>query len=222
VIYNPYPCFWFQCYSTPDTLQRPELWGAIQTTPYLQAMLEPMLEGNPGLLRVPLFVKLVVDVYDPQQPISSKADLLDKYIDRQLSFDKRDIDRCKELDEYKWAYKTAQLEPDWKKTRSHLKWIACNLQADNKTEFLIEHMQPGLIDSVRSQYYYRLIFGSIFGLLLGLFNMLSSIAFNYIYNHAESRNVLSYAGEWIATGLLIGLISNIHKNKGSSLLGMLN
>jgi hypothetical protein len=122
------------------SLQRPELWGAIQTTPYLQSMLEATTEGDPGLLRVPLFVKLVADVYDPQQPISSKADLLDKYIDRQLSFDKREIDRRKELKEYKWAYKTAKLEPDWKKTRNNLNWLAWNLQTDHKVEFLIEQI----------------------------------------------------------------------------------
>jgi Effector-associated domain 10/NACHT domain len=118
-----------------DSLHRPELWEAIQTTPSLQTMLEPMTEGDSGLLRVPLFVKLVADVYDPPQPISGKADLLDKYIDRQLSFDKRDFDRRKELKEYKWAYKTVKLEPDWKKTRSSLIWIARNLQANNKVEF---------------------------------------------------------------------------------------
>jgi hypothetical protein len=146
------------------SLKRPELWEAIQTTPSLHAMLEPTVEGDPGLLRVPLFVKLMADVYDPQQPISSKADLLDKYIDRQLSFDKRDIDRRKELKEYQWAYRTVKLEPDWKKTRSHLKWIAWNLRANNQVEFLIEHLQPSWLDPERLQDRYTLIFGLLFGL----------------------------------------------------------
>jgi Effector-associated domain 10/NACHT domain len=150
------------------SLKRPELWEAIQTTPSLQAMLEPTTEGDPGLLRVPLFVKLVADVYDPQQPISGKADLLDKYIDRQLSFDKREFDRRKELDEHKWAYKTVKLESDWKKTRSNLSWLARNLQTEKKIEFLIEHMQPSSIDIPSLQYYYRLIFGLIFGLMIGV------------------------------------------------------
>jgi hypothetical protein len=125
-----------------DSLKRPELWEAIQTTPSLHAMLEPTVDGDPGLLRVPLFVKLVADVYDPRQPISSKADLLDKYIDRQLSFDKREIDRRKGLKQYKWAYKTVKLEPDWKKTRSNISWLAQNLQANNSVEVLIEKIQP--------------------------------------------------------------------------------
>lgn len=144
------------------SLKRPELWEAIQTTPSLQAMLEPTTEGDPGLLRVPLFVKLVADVYDPQQPISSKADLLDKYIDRQLSFDKREFDRRKELNEYKWAYKTVKLEPDWKKTCYTLSWMARNLQTDNKVEFLIERMQPSWINSARLQHRYQSFFWIFF------------------------------------------------------------
>jgi NACHT domain len=124
-----------------DSLKRPELWGVIQTMPYLQAMLEPNIDGDPGLLRVPLFVKLVADVYDPQQPISSKADLLNKYIDRQLSFDKRNEDRRKELNQYKWSYKTVEQEPDWKQTRSHLSWLARNLKSNNMLEFIVEQIQ---------------------------------------------------------------------------------
>jgi Effector-associated domain 10/NACHT domain len=148
-----------------DSLQRPELWEAIQTTPHLQAMLEPTIEGDPGLLRVPLFVKLMADVYDPQQPISSKADLLDKYIDRQLSFDKREIDRRKELDGYEWSYKIVKLEPDWKKTSNNLSWLAQNLQDNKKVDFLIEHLQPSSIKNVRSKHYYKLIFRLIFGII---------------------------------------------------------
>jgi hypothetical protein len=130
-----------------DSLNRSELWIAIQNTPSLQAL----LEEDSGLLRVPLFVKLLVDIYDPQQPISSKADLLDKYIDRQLSFDKREIDRRRELNEYKWAYKTTKLEPDQKQTRSYLNWLAQNLQSNNMVEFLIDRIQPSLIQARLSQ-----------------------------------------------------------------------
>ena len=141
-----------------DSLKRPELWEAIQTTPSLQAMLEQTVEGDPGLLRVPLFVKLVADVYDPQQPISSKADLLDKYIDRQLSFDKREIDRRKELKEYKWAYKKVRQEPNWQKNKSHLKWLSQNSQANNQIEFLIEHLQPIWLRDDRLLNRYRFLF----------------------------------------------------------------
>jgi hypothetical protein len=128
------------------SLDRSNLWDTIQTTPYLKTMLEPTIEGDPGLLRVPLFVKLVADVYDPQQPISSKADLLDKYIDRQLSFDKREIDRRKELNQYKWSYKIVKQEHDLKQTSKWLRWIAQHLQQQNQIEFLIEKIQPILLD----------------------------------------------------------------------------
>ncbi len=167
------------------SLKRPELWEAIQTTPYLTAMLEPTTEGDPGLLRVPLFVKLVADVYDPQQPISSKADLLDKYIDRQLSFDKREIDRRKELREYKWAYKTVKLEPDWKKTRSNLDWLAQSLQDNNKVDFLIEHMQPNWLEPARLQERYSMIYGNTSLLfhvfLLGILMWYSTISIHLLF-----------------------------------------
>jgi Effector-associated domain 10/NACHT domain len=189
-----------------DTLKRPELWEAIQTTPSLQAMLEPTTEGDPGLLRVPLFVKLVADVYDPQQPISSKADLLDKYIDRQLSFDKREIDRRKELKEYKWAYKTTKLEPDWKKTCYTLNWMARNLQTDNKVEFLIEHMQPSSIESNRLRNCYRLIYGLIFGLIFGLmYGLIFALKFGIV------RGLKVGFIWWIISGLIRGLFHGLAK-----------
>lgn len=83
-------------------------------------MLEPTTDGDPGLLRVPLFVKLVADVYNPQQSISNKTDLLGKYINRQLSLGKRDFDRTNERKNSNWAYKTVNNEPDYKITKSHL------------------------------------------------------------------------------------------------------
>lgn len=159
-----------------DTLKRPELWEAIQTTRSLQAMLEPITDGDPGLLRVPLFIRLVADVYDPQQPISGKADLLDQYIDRQLSFDKREIDRRKELDDYKWAYRTVKLEPDWKNCHK-ISWLAQNLQTNNQVEFLIEHLQPSSIESDRLKCQYRFIFTLFLGLAWAIFlGLMSGIA----------------------------------------------
>jgi predicted NACHT family NTPase len=86
------------------SLNRSELWSVIQKNADLKKLLELTSEGDPGLLRVPLFVKLLVDVYDPKQPISSKADLLEKYIDRQLSKDTREQERRKEKEKGKWAY----------------------------------------------------------------------------------------------------------------------
>jgi hypothetical protein len=128
-------------------------------------MLEPTTEGDPGLFRVPLFVKLVADVYDPQQPISGKADLLDKYVDWQLSRKKREIDRRKELKKFKWAYKTVNNEFDGEKAKNHIRWVARNLQTNNKIDFLVEHLQPSSIKS-KSQCYAWLFWLMFFGLFI--------------------------------------------------------
>ncbi|PSB09179.1 NTPase (NACHT family), partial [filamentous cyanobacterium CCP2] len=41
------------------------LWSVIQSSPTLQSLLEPTAEGDPGLLRIPLFITLAASVYDP-------------------------------------------------------------------------------------------------------------------------------------------------------------
>jgi DNA polymerase III delta prime subunit len=186
-----------------DSLQRPELWGAIQTTPSLQAMLELTTDSDPGLLRVPLFVKLVADVYDLQQPISGKADLLDKYIDRQLSLDKREIDRRKELNRYKWEYKTVKIEPDWKKTRRHLSWLAQNLQNSDAVDFLIEKMQPSYLKSdnleIKYEFISFLINCLIIGTIYGLFGLSIGITTEWIILLSLIMGVFSSLAIWAYT-----------------------
>jgi hypothetical protein len=186
------------------SLKRPELWEAIQTTPSLQAMLEPTTDGDPGLLRVPLFVKLVADVYDRQQPISSKADLLDQYINRQLSFDKREIDRRKELNEYKWAYKTAKLEPDWKKVHNNLNWLARNLQSNKTVEIIIEKMQPYCLqsDQLKNRYFLTTILLNILiiGISAGLIGWEQYLDFWLIAWHMSLLNF----------GLCVGLFYGLY------------
>ncbi len=134
-----------------DSIHRSELWSAMQTNPALQALLETTPEGDPGLLRVPLFVKLTADVYDPNEPIRSKKDLLEKYIERQLSFDQRERDRRKELEGREWAYKTVEAEPKLQETISSLSWIARQLQANKTVDLLIEQMQPSWIETKHLQ-----------------------------------------------------------------------
>ena len=155
------------------SIHRSELWSAMQTNPNLQALLETDPEGDPGLLRVPLFVKLTADVYDPNNPILSRKDLLEKYIERQLSFDRRERDRRKGLKGRKWAYKTVEAEPKLQETISSLSWIARQLQANNTVELMIEQMQPSWIESPRLQGNYKLILGLNLGLILGLFGGMS-------------------------------------------------
>jgi predicted NACHT family NTPase len=102
---------------------RSELWSAIQAQPDLRKLLEPTTEGDSGLFRVPLFLKLAADVYDPQKPILNKSDLLEKYIEKQLCPKTRKQDRC-QVERRKWAYKTVEEEPDWRQVCKTLSWVA--------------------------------------------------------------------------------------------------
>jgi len=82
-----------------EMIQQPQLWPAIQSIPALQHLLEPDEEGDPGLLRVPLFITLAARAYDPQHPFQTKAELLEQYVDRQLSPETRESDRRKEFEQ---------------------------------------------------------------------------------------------------------------------------
>ncbi|MEG3437349.1 NACHT domain-containing protein, partial [Pannus brasiliensis CCIBt3594] len=150
------------------SIDRADLWTEIQTNPALKALLEPTPEGDPGLLRVPLFINLAAFVHDPDDPIRGKSDLLERYIERQLNFDKRSSDRRKGTEKRKWAYKTVEVEPKLQETYKTLSWIARKLQANNTVELLIEKIQPSWLDSPRFQLILGLIGGLILGLILGL------------------------------------------------------
>ncbi|MDZ8050156.1 MAG: NACHT domain-containing protein [Aulosira sp. ZfuVER01] len=188
------------------SLNSSELWSVIERNPNLINLLEPTSENEPGLLRVPLFIKLVVDVYDPQQPISNKADLLEKYIDRQLSRDTREQERRQNKEEGKWAYKTVAAEPGWQQTRHTLSWIAKRLQDNNTVELLIEQMQPTWIESKHLQRRYRLIYGLILGLIVGLIvglilGLISGLIFGLIFGLILG----------LILGLIFGLIFGLNK-----------
>ena len=94
-----------------QSINRAELGSEMETNSALQGLLQATVEGEAGLLRVPLFIKLLADVYNPQKPIKNKADLLEKYIERQLSFDQRSSDHRKGMKNHLWAYKTVEKEP---------------------------------------------------------------------------------------------------------------
>ncbi|MBW4516086.1 MAG: NACHT domain-containing protein [Timaviella obliquedivisa GSE-PSE-MK23-08B] len=155
-----------------------ELWQQIQAVPEMARLLKPVLpavsqedednsedEEEPGLLRVPLFIGLAARVYDSQKPLQGKADLFERYIDRQLSPEVRESDRLrKEFTNRDWAYKTLAREPDWRDVRRSLGWLAGQLQERNQVELLIEKMQPSWLDEGRSRWGYRVSVGLIFGL----------------------------------------------------------
>ena len=143
---------------------RPGMWAAIQESEQMRQLLEPLPEEEVGLLRVPLFVSIAAIVYQPDQPFGGKADLLEKYIDRQLALGKE----RKGFKNRKWAYKNPKREPDWKNTRHYLKWLATKLKQNNQTELLIEKLQPSWLDTLAQRRQYRLINGLIFGLIAWL------------------------------------------------------
>jgi tetrahydromethanopterin S-methyltransferase subunit B len=151
-----------------QSINRADLWSAMKTNSALQGLLQATREGEAGLLRVPLFIKLLADVYDPQQPIKNKADLLEKYIERQLSFDQRSSDHRKGMKNHRWAYKIIEKEPRLDKTINSLSWVARQLKVNNTVELLIEQMQPSWLESKALKLRYRLILGLIGGLIFGL------------------------------------------------------
>ena len=150
------------------TQQQSPLWLVIQTNPRLKRLLEPTPEGNPGLLRIPLFVSLAASVYDPEQPFTTKEDLLNRYIEGQLSKDLRESERRKDLEKKNWAYQTIEKEPNLRQVQRTLSWIARQLQQRNQVELLIEKIQPDWLETQQLKRRYRLIVGLIFGLIGGL------------------------------------------------------
>jgi len=169
-----------------QSINRADLWSEMKTNSALQGLLQETAEGEPGLLRVPLFIKLLADVYDPQEPIKNKADLLEKYIERQLSFDQRAYDRQKGLDDRNWAYKTLENEPKLQSTINSLSWIARQFQASNIVEFLIEQMQPNCIESKQLNFAFsqivKLIYALIYGLIGGLiYGLITGLTVGVIY-----------------------------------------
>ena len=129
------------------------LWEQIQSVPEMGRLLEPVIDkenadyNEPGLLRVPLFISLAAQVYEQDQPLKGKADLFDRYIDRQLSWDVRVSDRDrKEFKGRSWAFKTVEKEPDRKQTTRTLTRVALIQQKLGLTEFQVKFLTKGMVD----------------------------------------------------------------------------
>jgi hypothetical protein len=129
-----------------QSINRTELWEEIQEKPALKELLETTTNDEPGLLRIPLFIKLLTDIYNYKETINTKANLLERYIERQLSIDQRQYDHKKNLQNYRWAYKTVEKEPELKYAQNILAWIAKQLQSNYLIDFSIEEIQPSSIE----------------------------------------------------------------------------
>jgi hypothetical protein len=152
---------------------RSGLWAQIQAVPEMKKMLEPINDphrpeehGNPGLLRVPLFVSLAAQVYEEGRPLKSKYELFEKYIDQRLDEKTRKGDRRGK--QQNWAFKTVGNEPEWREARHSLVWVATQLKEQNQVDLLIEKIQPSWLDSNIAKRQYWLMSGLIVELIVGL------------------------------------------------------
>jgi DNA polymerase III delta prime subunit len=151
------------------------LWEQIQTVPEMHNLLQPVVDPDydePGLLRVPLFISLVARVFEADRPLSGKADLFDRYIDRQLSYDMRVSARRKEVQKRDWAFKTVEREPDRREVRRFLTWVAKQLKNNNQTDFLIEKIQPTLSFLTPTQ---RCLYSTLFGIAISILTGLEGL-----------------------------------------------
>jgi len=178
--------------------QNSSLWSAIEKTPHLRQLLDTASEGDPGLLRIPLFLALAARIYIPEHPFETKEELLTQYIDWQLSQDVRESDRRNELGKKSWAYPTLKDEPDRQKTQKKLAWFARKLQEFRLVELTIEHIQPTWLEAQRERKQYRLLItllvGPIIGILIGmfaglLFGLLFGLIFGLIFGAIEVEEI---------------------------------
>ena len=148
------------------TVDRSGLWQQIVNTPEMALMLEPNEDGEPGLLRVPLFISIAAMIYDEEQSFRNKGDLLEKYIERQLSFDVRKGDRSdKRFVGRKWAFKTHAQEPTMTEVSYSLTWLADQLQKHNQIDLFLEKIQPNWIEGKYRILYYICVVTTVSSLL---------------------------------------------------------
>jgi DNA polymerase III delta prime subunit len=210
------------------------LWEQIQSLPEMGQLLESVTDPEnpdyePGLLRVPLFISLAAKVYEQDKPLEGKADLLNRYIDRQLSFDVRMGDRDrKEFNGRKWAYKLISDEPNRHQTQTYIRWLSQKILDAEITEFQLKWIRYGItydeisygqrpseipepckihwLDTKNQLSMYRFIYRSIILLLLIIVNSIyPKFLFDLIL--IIIFNVISFI-TMISMGLLTGLSIN--------------
>ncbi len=163
------------------------LWEQIQTVPEMHNLLQPVVDpenpdyDEPGLLRVPLFISLAARVFEADRPLKGKADLFDRYIDRQLDIETRQHDRYrKELNNRQWSFQEISKEPKYNQVKHSLSWMAVQLQKQHQVELLLEKIQPIHLEQKVSEKY-QLICGTfcgvIWGAILGFYSLPAFIFF---------------------------------------------
>ncbi len=159
-------------------VNRPELRAAVATDRQLREM-----------VRVPLQMSMAVLVYDEkfgadwrrQETEEARLSLLlEAYVTHRLK-----------STEVRGGYGKGK-EPTAAQTRQWLSWLAQQLKAESRDEFLIEQMQPSLLVAARQEWIYRRIVWLIYGLIVWLIVWL---IFGLIYG--------------LIYGLIIGLMGGL-------------
>ncbi len=207
-----------------EQLEQPEIWQAIQQQSGLKALLEPSVNRDVGILRIPLFLTILSVAYEQETLIESDRHLFDAYIHRRLRLNTRKAER--EQFRRDWAYKAVDKEPDEEECRRYLIWMARKLNSENLVELLIERMQPRWLATRLQKSVYRLIvcligglifsliFGVIFGLMgglvFGLIGILTGNPDNNIspvesFKFSMPTEVLQEIGDGLIVGLIVSL-----------------
>jgi DNA polymerase III delta prime subunit len=146
------------------------LWQQIEDMPEMRKLLDPLendevleTDSPSGLLRLPLFIKLAAEIYEPDKPFSGKRELLSRYIERQLQLGTRKNDRNHPShNQYKWSFRRATSEPNPRRSVYILSWISGVLKQEKQAEFLIESIQPKHLRKSRKLKVIRIFLGISF------------------------------------------------------------
>lgn len=128
-------------------LGREPLWESIEASPELF-----------NLAQLPLFLTMLVIAYKGK-PIQDKPSLFNAFITTQL-----------DSPESQGTYKLGK-EKSPQETLRYLRWLAKQLKARDKTEFLIEDLQPDWLTSTKQKNTYTILVlasGPLFGCLIAV------------------------------------------------------
>ncbi|MBE9028941.1 NACHT domain-containing protein [filamentous cyanobacterium LEGE 11480] len=164
-----------------------DFWREIQATPEMYKLLNPVdlmtreihieiqnqfkqgefkgVSKEPGLLQVPLFIALAAQAFSPGQLAKRKAEILEQYINFQLSRETRDLGRKNIYDEKRLAFSNVSREPTSTYTKKCLGWLAAQQKIHEQGEFLVEDLDFSWLQDSTSDSQYRFLFG----LLMGIF-----------------------------------------------------
>lgn len=162
-------------------LKIPQIEQYLQQTGKLD--LWPVVSGDKTILemvRVPLWLSVLTLARDQLDLVKWRGLvtdqerltlLLDAYVSSRLhspleSKFYRSKEAPKNTDMWRWLWWQIQLQaPTAKQTRRWLVWLAQHIEQD---EFLIEQMQPSLLNNQSEKWLMRLIWGLLWGLIVGL------------------------------------------------------